>query len=96
VGLIGHCTNPISERVIGAAIDVHRHLGPGLLESSYHACLRRELDLRAIAYDSKVVLPLECKGVELARGYVIDFLIEGSLVVKSSPSGSCFQFTQPN
>ncbi|HEY7480225.1 MAG TPA: GxxExxY protein [Gemmatimonadales bacterium] len=82
MGLIGHPTNSTSERVIGAAIDVHRHLGPGLLESSYHACLRRELDLRAIAYDSKVVLPLEYKGVEIARGYVIDFLIEGCLVVE--------------
>ena len=47
MGLVEHPTNPISDKVIGAAIEVHRHLGPGLLESSYHACLCRELELRA-------------------------------------------------
>src|SRR6266540_5913580 len=82
VGLIGHPTNPISEAVIGAAIEVHRHLGPGLLESSYHACLCRELELRNIGYHSQVALPLEYKGVELARVYVIDLLIEDSLIVE--------------
>ena len=82
VGLIEHPTNPISQRLIGAAIEVHRHLGPGLLESSYHACLCRELELREIRYRSQVVLPLEYKGVQVARGYTIDFLIEDSLVVE--------------
>jgi GxxExxY protein len=79
--LIEHPTNPISERVIGAAIEVHRHLGPGLLESSYQACLCRELELRGIFYRTQVGLPLECKGVQVAKGYVIDLLIEGSLIV---------------
>jgi GxxExxY protein len=82
VGLIDHPTNPLSDRVIGAAIDVHRHLGPGLLESSYHACLCRELELRRIAYDSKLVLPLHYKGLQIGKGYVIDLLIEESLVVE--------------
>jgi GxxExxY protein len=82
MGLIDHPTNPLSDRVIGAAIDVHRHLGPGLLESSYHACLCRELELRQIAYNSKLVLPLEYKGLQMAKGYVIDLLIEASLVVE--------------
>jgi GxxExxY protein len=82
VGLIEHPTNPISERVIGAAIEVHRHLGAGLLESSYHACLCRELELREISYHSQVVLPLEYKGIHLAKGYVIDLLIEDSLIVE--------------
>jgi len=82
VGLIEHPTNPISERVIGAAIEVHRHLGPGLLESSYHACLCRELELRGIDYHSQVALPLEYKGIRIAKGYVIDLLIEGSLIVE--------------
>src|SRR5437867_8605960 len=76
VGLVQHPTNPISEKAIGAAIEVHRHLGPGLLESSYHACLCRELELRAIAYQSQVTLPVEYKGQQIAKGYVIDLLIE--------------------
>jgi GxxExxY protein len=82
VGLIAHPTNPISERVIGAAIEVHRHLGPGLLESSYHACLCRELELQEITYHSRVAVPLEYKGIQLAKGYVIDFLIQSSIVVE--------------
>ena len=82
VGLIEHPTNATSEKTIGAAIEVHRHLGPGLLESSYHACLCHELELRGISYRSQVVLPLEYKGVQIAKGYVIDLLIEDSLVVE--------------
>ena len=82
VGLVEHPTNPISDKVIGAAIEVHRHLGPGLLESSYHACLCRELELRAIVYHSQVTLPLEYKGQPIAKGYVIDLLIEDSLIVE--------------
>ena len=83
MGLIEHPTNSISEKIIGAAIEVHRHLGPGLLESSYHACLCRELEPRGIAYCSQVVLPLEYKGIRIANGYVIDLLIEDSLVVET-------------
>ena len=82
MGLVEHHTNSISGRVIGAAIEVHRHLGPGLLESSYDACLRRELELRAIPYRSQVAVPLLYEGVQVARGYIIDFLIEGSLIVE--------------
>jgi GxxExxY protein len=82
VGLIEHATNPLSDVTIGAAIEVHRHLGPGLLESSYHVCLCRELELRGIAYDSEVVLPLQYKGIHLPKGYIIDLLIEKSLVVE--------------
>jgi GxxExxY protein len=82
VGLIEHSTNRISEMTIGAAIEVHRHLGPGLLESSYHSCLCRELALREIAYHSEVALPLDYKGVQIAKGYVIDLLIEDSLIVE--------------
>ena len=81
MGLIEHPTDPTSERVIGSAIEVHRLLGPGLLESSYHSCLCRELQLRAISHQSEVDLPLEYKGVQIAKGYVIDLLIEDSLIV---------------
>jgi len=82
VGLIEHATNQLSDATIGAAIEVHRHLGPGLLESSYHACLCRELELRGIAHDSQVTLPLQYKGIQLSKGYIIDLLIENSLVVE--------------
>jgi GxxExxY protein len=82
VGLIEHLTGSISEKAIGAAIEVHRHLGPGLLESSYHSCLCRELALREISYRSEVALPLEYKGIWIAKGYVINLLIEDSLIVE--------------
>src|SRR5215210_214059 len=82
MSLIEHPTNPASEKVIGAAIEVHRLLGPGLLESSYHRCLCRELELRKISHQSQAALPLEYKGVQIAEGYVIDILIEGTLIVE--------------
>jgi GxxExxY protein len=82
VGLIDHLTNPTSEKVIGAAIEVHRQLGPGLLESSYHGCLCRELELRGIPHASEVTLPLEYKGVQIGKGYVIDLLIDETLIVE--------------
>ena len=82
VGLIEHPTNLVSERVIGAAIEVHRQLGPGLLESSYQLCLCRELELRGIAYQSQARLPLEYKGMQIGKGYVIDLLIEDNLIVE--------------
>jgi GxxExxY protein len=80
VGLIEHATNQLSDVTIGAAIEVRRHLGPGLLESSYHACLCRELGLRGIAHESHVALPVHYKGIQLSKGYIIDLLIENSLV----------------
>ena len=82
MGLIEHATNRISEKAIGAAIEVHRHLGPGLLESSYHACLCRELELQEITYRSQVSIPLEYKGIQIAKSYVIDLLIEDCVVVE--------------
>jgi GxxExxY protein len=82
VGLIEHATNHLSDVTIGAAIEVHRHLGPGLLESSYHACLCRELALRRIAYDSQVALPVQYKGIQLSKVYVVDLLIENALIVE--------------
>jgi GxxExxY protein len=83
VVLIEHSTNSISAKTIGAAIEVHRHLGPGLLESTYHACLCRELELRGIAYRSQVAVPLEYKGISIAKAYVIDLLVGDSLIVET-------------
>ena len=82
MGLIDHPTNPLSEKVIGAAIEVHRELGPGLLESSYHTCLCRELKLRGVPHLSQVELPLRYKGVQIRKGYIIDLLVDDILIVE--------------
>ena len=82
MALVEHATNAISERAIGAAIEVHRQLGPGLLESSYHGCLCEELDLRRIAYRTEVPLSLRYKGKRLVKGYVVDVIIEDALIVE--------------
>ena len=82
MALIEHPTNRISEKAIGAAIEVHRHLGPGLPESSYHACLCRELELQGVTYHSHISIPLEYKGIEIAKSYVVDLLVEDCVVVE--------------
>jgi GxxExxY protein len=70
------------EVVIGCAIEVHRHLGPGLLESSYEHCLMYELAQKGIVANSQVVLPINYKGVEIDAGYRLDILIPGQLVLE--------------
>jgi len=74
--------NEITEAIIGAAIEVHRTLGPGLLESAYQECLARELTLRQIAFEREKPLLLEYKGVKLECGYRLDFLVAGMVVVE--------------
>jgi len=74
--------NKVTETIIGAAIEVHRHLGPGLLESAYQACLAREMDLRNLALEQEKQLFLEYKGLKLDCGYRLDFLVEQSVIVE--------------
>ncbi|MGO8944290.1 MAG: GxxExxY protein [Syntrophobacteraceae bacterium] len=74
--------NNITEQIIGAAIDVHRVLGPGLMESVYEECLSRELALRSIGVERQLPLPVEYKGVRLDCGYRLDLLVEKSVVVE--------------
>ena len=74
--------NEISEVVIAAAIEVHRALGPGLLESAYQNCLRHELRLRNIAFCHEVLLPVEYKGLKLDCGYRLDLLVMEQVVVE--------------
>ena len=74
--------NEISEQVIGAAIEVHKAIGPGLLESAYEACMKHELKLRGLAVESQRVLPIEYKGLKLDCGYRIDLLVESQVVVE--------------
>ncbi len=72
----------LSDQVIGAAIEVHRELGPGLLESAYQACLAHELSLRGICFVSQLDLPLTYKGIALDVGYRIDLLVEDKIIVE--------------
>ena len=72
----------ITGEIIGAAIEVHRELGPGLLESSYEICLARELELRGISFEFEKPLPLEYKGVRLDCGYRLDLLVSGAVIVE--------------
>ncbi|HEV7427453.1 MAG TPA: GxxExxY protein [Thermoanaerobaculia bacterium] len=68
--------------VIGAAIEVHRALGPGLLESAYEECLCRELTLRQMPFARQVPLPVEYKGVKVDCSYRLDLLVASSIVVE--------------
>ena len=74
--------NELTYEIIGVAIEVHRALGPGLLESAYQACLCRELLLRGIDFQTELPLPVEYKGVRLDCGYRIDILVAGLVVVE--------------
>jgi len=74
--------NEITEQIIGAAIDVHRALGPGLLESAYEECLCHDLRLRGISFERQRPLPVEYKGIKLECGYRLDLLVEKVVVVE--------------
>jgi GxxExxY protein len=68
--------------VIGACIEVHRLVGPGLLESVYERCLACELRLRGLRFERQRAVPLEYKGIDLECGYRLDFVVEETLVVE--------------
>jgi GxxExxY protein len=74
--------NDLTRAIIGAAIEVHRVLGPGLLESAYEECLCRELALRGIRFKRQYPVPLEYKGVKLDKCYQLDLLVENFCVVE--------------
>ncbi len=74
--------NDLSGRVVGACIEVHRHLGPGLFESAYEECLAHELTLAGLRFDRQKLLPVVYKGIALECGYRLDLLVEGRLVVE--------------
>ena len=74
--------NQITEAVIGAAIDVHRELGPGLLETAYEQCLCYELSARRLAFRRQLPLPVKYKAIQLDCGYVLDLLVENSVIVE--------------
>ena len=74
--------DPLSDRVIGLAIEVHRQLGPGLLETAYEACLCYELHAAGIAHLRQVPLPILYKSTRLECGYRMDLVVDGKLVIE--------------
>ena len=72
----------LTEHVIGAAIEVHRELGPGLLESAYQECLCHELTLRNIRFARQVAVPVRYKGITLECGYRLDMLVDDCLILE--------------
>jgi GxxExxY protein len=72
----------LSQQVIGCAIEVHRVLGPGLLESTYEQCLARELSLNNIEFVTQHPLPVEYKGVRIDCGYRVDVLVANEIILE--------------
>jgi GxxExxY protein len=74
--------DPRTSSIIGAAIEVHRHIGPGLLESAYEECLCHELYLRGLPFERQVALPVTYKGVKLDCVYKLDLIVQQEIVVE--------------
>ena len=72
----------LTEKIIGAAIEVHKTIGPGLLESAYEECLAHEMELRNLNFERQVPMPVAYKGVRLDCGYRLDFLVEKAVVLE--------------
>ncbi len=74
--------NKVTDTIIGASIEVHKALGPGLLESAYEECLCHELTLKRIQFNRQRKLPLAYKGIQLDCGYRIDLIVEKCVIVE--------------
>ena len=74
--------DPLTRKIIGCAIEVHRTRGPGLLESAYEQCLARELSLANVTFRLQVPIPIEYKGVQLDCGFRIDVLVDEQVIVE--------------
>jgi GxxExxY protein len=79
---VDHQRDPRTSPIIASAIEVHRHLGPGLLESAYEECLCHELHLRGITFQRQVSLPVLYKGLPLDCGYQIDLIVQDEVVLE--------------
>lgn len=75
-------TNSLTRSIIGAAIEVHKVLGPGLLESTYEACLFYELNQKGLLVEKQKELPVVYKDVELDIGYRIDLIVENEIIIE--------------
>jgi GxxExxY protein len=74
--------DPLTHGIIGCAIEVHKHLGPGLLESSYETCLIHELRGRGLLVERQLSIPVRYKDIVLEAGYRLDLLVEGRVIVE--------------
>ncbi|MEM8495079.1 MAG: GxxExxY protein [Planctomycetota bacterium] len=74
--------DPLTHRILGEAIEVHRELGPGLLESTYEACLAYELHARSLKVQSQIALPVRYRDQQLDAGYRVDLLVENQVVIE--------------
>ncbi len=72
----------LSKEIIGASIEVHRHLGPGLLESAYEECLCKELEIRKLRFERQKPLAVVYKGITLDCGYKLDIVVEGKVILE--------------
>ena len=81
-GPVGYTPNPLAGAVIASSIDVHKVLGPGLLESVYQRCLAYELTLRCVPFLQQVPLPINYKGLPTDCGYRLDLLVDGAVIVE--------------
>ena len=72
----------LTGELYGAAIEVHRELGPGLLEAAYEKCLCRELQLRELSFATQVSLPVEYKGIKLECGYRMDIVVDEKVIIE--------------
>ncbi|MEJ0056241.1 MAG: GxxExxY protein [Bacteroidota bacterium] len=74
--------NKLTYKIIGSAIDVHKNLGPGLLESVYHKCLAHEFTIAGISYSSELIVPINYKGLEVSADLRCDFVVENLIVLE--------------
>ena len=74
--------NLLTKKIIGCAIEVHKQLGPGLLESAYQECIAYEFDLNGMKYKKEYVIPLNYKGRQIDCSYRIDFLVENEVILE--------------
>jgi len=74
--------NQLTEKIIGAAIEVHKELGPGLLESTYEACLCHELNLQDLKFERQVSFPIHYKEIKLESNYRLDAIVEKQIILE--------------
>ena len=72
----------LSNKIIGCVIEVHKNLGPGLLESTYERCLAHELNANGLKYETQKEIPIDYKGIKLDAGYRIDIIVEDNVILE--------------